>query len=107
MIFSIFPVDEHLLERTTGLYFHFTIKPNIYGTLAAHLLSIHCTAMVAGLGFTFSHTGLASKMAHRLFRLGLSFSDKIMVLNEENRRILMEQGMARKSNSCCWKEEKG
>ena len=76
--------------------FHFTIKPNIYGTLAAHLLSIHCTAMVAGLGFTFSHTGLASKMAHRLFRLGLSFSDKIMVLNEENRRILMEQGMARK-----------
>ena len=76
--------------------FHCTIKPNIYGTLAAHLLSIHCTAMVAGLGFTFSHTGLASKMAHRLFRLGLSFSDKIMVLNEENRRILMEQGMARK-----------
>lgn len=76
--------------------FHFTIKPNIYGTLAARSLGIHSTAMVAGLGFTFSNVGLASRVAHQLFRLGLSFADKIMVLNEENRHILVERKMARK-----------
>ncbi|WP_287622105.1 glycosyltransferase family 4 protein [Parabacteroides sp.] len=76
--------------------FHFTIKPNIYGTLAARLLGIHSTAMVAGLGFTFSHGGWASWVAHRLFRLGLSFADKIMVLNEENARILVDRKVARK-----------
>lgn len=76
--------------------FHFTIKPNIYGTLAARSLGIHSTAMVAGLGFTFSNVSLASRVAHQLFRLGLSFADKIMVLNEENRHILVERKMARK-----------
>lgn len=76
--------------------FHFTIKPNIYGTLAARLLGIHSTAMVAGLGFTFSHGGLASKVAHQLFRLALRFADKIMVLNVENARILVERKVVRK-----------
>jgi len=76
--------------------FHFTIKPNIYGTLAAHLLHIHSTAMVAGLGFTFSHGGLASTIANHLFRLGLSFTDKIMVLNKENQRTLVERGVVPK-----------
>ena len=76
--------------------FHFTIKPNIYGTLAARLLGIHSTVMVAGLGFTFSHGGWASKMARLLFRLALGFADKIMVLNEENTRILIERKVARK-----------
>lgn len=83
-------------EEWPDYIFHFTIKPNIYGTLAARLLGIHSTAMVAGLGFTFSHGGLASKVAHRLFRLGLSLADKVMVLNEENLHILVERGVARK-----------
>lgn len=76
--------------------FHFTIKPNIYGTLAARLLGIHSTAMVAGLGFTFTHGGWASRVAHRLFRLGLGFADRIMVLNEENARVLVDREVARK-----------
>lgn len=96
--------DTQYFFRLLGVYrrerpdyiFHFTIKPNIYGTLAARLLGIHSTAMVAGLGFTFSHGGLASKVAHRLFRLGLSLADKVMVLNEENSHILVERGVARK-----------
>lgn len=74
--------------------FHFTIKPNIYGTLAGRLLGIHSSAMVAGLGFTFTHGGLASKVAHQLFRLGLRFADQILVLNEENARVLRERGVA-------------
>ena len=56
--------------------FHFTIKPNIYGTLAARLLGIHSTVMVAGLGFTFSHGGWASKMA-RVCCFGLPWDSLI------------------------------
>ena len=35
-------------------------------------------------------------MARLLFRLALGFADKIMVLNEENTRILIERKVARK-----------
>ena len=83
-------------EERPDYIFHFTIKPNIYGTLVARLLGIHSTAMVAGLGFTFSHGGLTSKVAHQLFRFALGFADKIMVLNEENARILIERKVALK-----------
>ena len=34
--------------------FHYTIKPNIYGSLAARLCGIPSTAMVAGLGYVFN-----------------------------------------------------
>ncbi|MCH5230102.1 MAG: hypothetical protein J1F12_08955 [Muribaculaceae bacterium] len=68
--------------------FHYTIKPNIYGSIAAKLLNIKSTAMVAGLGSCFSNYSLGDKIARALYKLGLRFSDKILVLNEYNYSFL-------------------
>ena len=38
-------------EERPDYIFHFTIKPNIYGTLVARLLGIHSTAMETGMVF--------------------------------------------------------
>lgn len=70
--------------------FHYTIKPNIYGTLAARVCGIHSSAMIAGLGYVFSKAGVGNWMARGLYRFALRFADFVLVLNDCNARFLRE-----------------
>ena len=69
--------------------FHYTIKPNIYGTLAARLCHIPCTAMVAGLGHVFSKHGISSCIARNLYKFALHCSKHVFVLNHDNYNTLL------------------
>ena len=73
--------------------FHYTIKPNIYGSIAARLCGIRSVAMVAGLGYAFASHGLTSAISRMLYRFGLQFARKVFVLNAENRDVLVESGI--------------
>lgn len=64
--------------------FHYTIKPNIYGTLAAKLRGITSMAMIAGLGYAFAGHGVTSQVAKLLYRLALSYAAQAFVLNRAN-----------------------
>ena len=73
--------------------FHYTIKPNIYGTVAARLCNIPSTAMLPGLGYAFNKTG-GSAIARSLYRMALRFSDYVMVLNRYNRDVVLREKIA-------------
>jgi glycosyltransferase involved in cell wall biosynthesis len=74
---------------------HFTIKPNVYGAIAAHLANVpHVLNTWTGLGFTFTQAPLA-----RLLRLGLVplmrylYRDRrvwTVLQNEENLQVMLE-----------------
>ena len=70
--------------------FHYTIKPNIYGTFASRLLGIKSAVMIAGLGYTFSGKGLKCNIARNFYKFALKFADKILVLNEGNLKTLLD-----------------
>ena len=74
--------------------FHYTIKPNIYGTLAAKSLGIGSTAMVAGLGYMFSSNSLMHRAVQILYKLALKFTDNVLVLNRANNDLLVEKKIA-------------
>ena len=71
--------------------FHYTIKPNIYGTLAAAMCGMHSSAMIAGLGYVFNKSGIGNRIARCLYRFALRFSDFVLVLNDYNYRFLQEK----------------
>lgn len=73
--------------------FHYTIKPNIYGTLAARWNRIPSSAMIAGLGYVFYRRNLACWFARRLYKFALNFSDKVLVLNAANKELLLRRNM--------------
>lgn len=75
--------------------FHYTIKPNIYGTLAAHRYGIGSSAMIAGLGYVFNKRGLGCWMARQLYQFALQFSDKVFVLNAANKSFLLAHRMVK------------
>lgn len=75
--------------------FHMTIKPNIYGTIAANSLGIKSTAMIAGLGTAFSGNICLKSLIKILYRYALSNAHKVFVLNEDNAKRLVDQKIVR------------
>lgn len=74
--------------------FHYTIKPNIYGSIVASLRGVECTtAMIAGLGYVFSNKSIAATIARMLYKIGLRFTDFLFVLNEGNRSLILQTNL--------------
>lgn len=74
--------------------FHYTIKPNIYGSIVASLRGVECTtAMIAGLGYVFSNKSIAATIARLLYKIGLRFTDFLFVLNEGNRSLILQTNL--------------
>ena len=76
--------------------FSYTIKPNIYGSLAAKLLGIPNSCMLAGLGYAFAHNDIHSLIARALYRVSMKCTQHIMVLNESNYNTLQEKHLCMK-----------
>ena len=68
--------DLALFKRMRQLYrtvkpdfiFHYTIKPNIYGSVAARLVGVPCIAVTTGLGYTFIHNNWVARVARLLYK---------------------------------------
>ena len=73
------------------IIFHYTIKPNIYGSIAAKLHKIRSVAVVTGLGYSFNHSDVKSRIARLLYRIGLSCASYVLVLNQSNLEELVRR----------------
>jgi len=71
--------------------FNYTIKPNIYGAIAAKLLGIPNSCMMAGLGYAFSHNDASSLIARALYRVSMKCTQHVMLLNESNYHTIIEK----------------
>jgi glycosyltransferase involved in cell wall biosynthesis len=70
---------------------HFTIKPNVYGTLAATFLRIPVINNVCGLGTVFLKDGLVSMIAKLLYKISFRFPKKVFFQNAEDLKFFVEQ----------------
>lgn len=62
----------------------FTIKPNIYGTLAARLCHVPCINNVTGVGSGFQKKGLLRTMLIAMQRFAYCFSSRVFFQNTMN-----------------------
>ena len=84
-------------KERPDIIFNYTIKPNIYSSLAASCVHCRVICMLAGLGYMFSGEGLIKKLGLRLYRYGLSKAEKVLVLNQMNYDKLLDTNMVPKS----------
>lgn len=78
---------------------HFTIKPNIYGTLAAAWLKIPVVNNVCGLGTVFLKKGLISKVAMGLYRISFRFAQKVFFQNEDDLKLFLENRLVKQDQT--------
>lgn len=87
----IFELKKIYLNIKPDLIIHYTIKPNIYGTIASRLCNIKSFAVVTGLGFTFINQNLISKIAKLLYKISFNFSTKVFFINEDDKKEFLER----------------
>ena len=71
----------------------FTIKPNIYGTLAARALGIAAINNVSGLGTAFIRTGLLTRIVGLLYRAAFRHSSTVFFQNDQDRQMFVGSGL--------------
>ena len=75
----------------------YTIKPNVFGSLAARSLGIRSASMVTGLGFAFANTGstvqrLAMRLSRGLYRLATGVNHRVIFQNGDDLADMIAAG---------------
>jgi glycosyltransferase involved in cell wall biosynthesis len=78
---------------------HYTIKPNVYGTLAAAILKIPVINNVCGLGTVFLKNNLTSAIAIALYRFSFRFANKVFFQNSEDRALFLSKNLVSEHSS--------
>ena len=71
----------------------FTIKPNVYGSLAAQALGVPVINNIAGLGTAFIRHSWLTHVARGLYRHALRRSSHVLFQNDEDRRYFVAGGL--------------
>ncbi len=96
--FTDFALYTHLKslykQYRPDMVFHYVIKPNIYGSLAAAAQNIPSIAVITGLGYAFSKHNWLYFLIRRLYTHALRKTREVWFLNNEDAKFFIEQRMA-------------
>lgn len=71
----------------------FTIKPNIYGSIAADLLGIPHINNITGIGSGYKNGGFVKKIVISLYKIALGKSQMVFFQNKENQQTALTTKM--------------
>ena len=89
IFFILQKIKPHLL-------FTFTIKPNIYGSIASRLQKIPVINNITGLGYTFIKGGVLKRIVIFLYKIALSNSKIIFFQNSFDKEIFIKNSICSK-----------
>lgn len=86
-------------KRQFDHIFHYTIKANIYGSIAARLAGSPSVSIVTGLGRTFQFKGIGQFLIKQLYRIGAKSTDEVWFLNKEDQKRFIDEGIVKESKT--------
>ena len=86
-------------EVAPDIVLEYTIKPNIYGSMAAKRLGIPVINSITGLGTVFLNEKFSSKIARQLYRVALATSKRVFFQNIHDRDLFVRMGFANRSKT--------
>ena len=86
----------HVYRREQpGLCLHFTIKVNVYGSIAAKLARTKSVCTVTGLGWLFTEKGVVTAIGGMLYkilyRIAFAFTEKVIFQNRDDRDFFLQR----------------
>ncbi|MBN9220044.1 MAG: glycosyltransferase family 4 protein [Mesorhizobium sp.] len=88
-----------LRREKPSVFVGFTIKPNVFGSMAANLNGIPVINNVSGLGTVFVRGGLLQKIARTLYRLALARSKVVFFQNHDDRMLFVGGHLVREEQT--------
>ena len=84
-----------LQRERPDVYLGYTIKPNVYGSLAAHLCDIPVINSITGLGVGFSKDNWLKRVVRGLYRLALADSRQVFFHNSDDMQMFVADGLVK------------
>lgn len=78
-----------LRRERPAAFLGYTVKPNVYGSLAAHVLGIPVINNISGLGTAFIRDTWLTRVVRALYRPALSRSRRVFFQNEDDRQLFL------------------
>ncbi len=82
-----------------SIVLHFTIKPNIYSSLACRVAGIKSISSVTGLGYSFITRSYLTLLVKFLYKISFLFTNKIIFQNEEDRSYFVDKKIIKTDKS--------
>ena len=82
-------------EEQPDFIFHYVIKPNIYGSLAASKSNIRSVAVITGLGYSFAKHNWLYQVVRLLYRKALRNTEEVWFLNNEDASVFVREKIVR------------
>ncbi|MDG1730914.1 MAG: glycosyltransferase family 4 protein [Algibacter sp.] len=99
---TIFNLKKLIKENNIDLVFPYTVKPVIYGSLAANMAKVPVVSLITGLGFTFTGLTLKSKVLQRLneflYKISIRKNKVVVFQNNDDRSLFFDRHILTKKN---------
>ena len=91
----------HSIYRTRKFHyvFHYTIKPVIYGSVAAALQGTKSISIISGLGYSFIRKAMLSRVVGVLYKLANHLAEEVWFVNRDNKRLFENAGIVKPAKS--------
>lgn len=89
----------HYRRIQPGLIFHYTIKANIYGSLAAARIACPSVSVITGLGYAFAGNTLIRTSVKAIYKRVLQKNAGTWFLNHDDQRIFINEQLVRKEKA--------
>lgn len=76
-----------------AVFLGYTVKPNVYGSLAARWFGVPAINNIAGLGTAFIRDSWLTRMVEALYRAGLARSAKVFFQNNDDRQLFIQKAL--------------
>lgn len=73
--------------------FHYTIKPNIYGAVAAHWAGVPSVSITTGMGTVFINKSLLTHVVRMLYKYAFRHTRENWLLNDEDFKAMVGGGL--------------
>lgn len=79
------------MNEKPAIIFHYTIKPNIYGSMAAKKAGIPSIAIVSGAGYIFLHDNFLTTVTKKLYTRAANQCTEMWFVNTEDQQMFIHK----------------
>jgi len=99
---TLFSLRKVLRETKPDVVFSYTVKPIVYGSIAAHMAGVRrMYAMIEGLGYVFIGQSLKQKFLRQLvcflYHKALKYNKAVFFLNPDDMRLFVDNSIVPKA----------
>lgn len=90
--------ELHLIykKEKIDLTLQYTIKPVIYGTLAARFAKVKSINTLTGLGYAFLSNGIVNRLVKKLYKFSLQYATRVWFQNPDDKALFIKQKLINK-----------